>query len=166
MTTRVAILTCVGNDSDGTGPGHTSLIVGNRTHSFEALIGHTAWKSWPTKTYVGMNTHRPLVIQELRSNKVDGAKVLQYIKVTGLAGLDYLSAGVCSQQASFALSNGTAGGFDPRGFDTPWNVYAHAANRKLAASTYVIWSGSSGADAKLKSEFPTAVSKGDGILHW
>lgn len=166
MTKRVAILTCVGNDSDGTGPGHTSLIVGNTTYSFEALFAHTAWKSWPTRVYVGMNTHRPLVIQELNRHKVDGQKVLKYIQITGAVGLDYLSAGVCSQQASFALSNGTVGGFDPRGFDTPWNVYAHAANRNLASDTYVIWSGSSGADAKLKADFPTVTKKGNGILSW
>lgn len=166
MTKRVAILTCVGNDSDGTGPGHTSLIIGSKCYSFEALFAHSAWKIWPTRNYVNLNTHRPLVIQELNRHRVNGEQVLSHIVATVLDGSNYGSSGVCSQQAALALNRGTQGGFDPRGFDTPWNVYAHAANRNLAASTYVIWSGKSGADAKLRSEFPTVTQKGDGILHW
>ena len=164
MASRVAILTCVGNNGNGTGPGHTSLVIDSKTYSFEAIFATTAWKTFNTRAYVAQNTHRPLVIQELPT--VNANAVLTYIQVTGAVGLDYLEHGVCSQQAALALSTGTPGGFNPRGFDTPWGVYAHAANRKLAAKTYLIWNGKSDADNKLKSDFPTATQKGDGILHW
>ena len=166
MTNRVAILTCVGNDSDGTGPGHTSLVVGSKTYSFEAILATTAWKTFRTTSYVADNTHRPLVIQEISANLINSRNVLAYIMATSIAGLDYGSAGVCSQQASLALSMGISGGFNPSGFDTPWRVYNHCANRGLASSTYLIWNGNSGADAKLASDFSAEPAHGTGILSW
>ena len=166
MAQRVAILTCVGNDDDGTGPGHTSLVIDSNTYSFEAIVAMTAWKTFTTRAYVADNAHRPLVIQELARGRVDANAVLRYIRITAAMGLDYLQHGVCSQQASMALSAGIRAGFNPRGIDTPWAVYAHAANRGLASDTYMIWSGSSGADQKLKYDFPTVTRTGNGILSW
>jgi hypothetical protein len=65
-----------------------------------------------------------VVIQQLDPGRTDATAIQAYIAASDAADADYLSSGVCSQQAAQALSSGLGLAVDPVGMDTPYRVYS------------------------------------------
>ena len=147
MHHRIAILTCVSNVS-GVGPGHSALVVGDMVWTFEQMKGpmDSGWLIIDLKSYLKKNEHRPVVVQEL-SEKVNPSKALRYVSKSISRDDDYATSGVCSSQVASAIEAGTVETkvkFNPKGIDTPRNVYLLAKRRGLVKRTYYYWPGAGG----------------------
>ena len=138
---RAALLTCVTN-CQGLGPGHTAIVIDGFVYSFEKFIGafnvskSSAWVQFHTKDYLEANRHRPVIIQELKPERTDATRIHDAIAASDLADTDYLSSGVCSQQAAVALSAGLKLNVNPWGMDTPHNIYRFVKSVGAVAEEY------------------------------
>ncbi|BCW87269.1 hypothetical protein sos41_03980 [Alphaproteobacteria bacterium SO-S41] len=150
MATSVGIITCVTNAS-GYGPGHTALWVGGTVYTFEAMNSYNAWLVMPASEYAALsgNRKRPLVYYKL-NGRVDGAKLGQYLRDEAAEWFERYGPSVCSQRASVALNEAAFGGFDPKGYDTPYGVYWHAWNRQMVEEWWCVWKDPEGPGASAK----------------
>ena len=125
---RAALLTCVTN-AGGIGPGHSAVVVDSFVYTFERFLAGwvatttSGWLQIPTRDYLDMNRHRPVVVQELAASKANATAILKYIADSDASDADYLSSGVCSQLAAQSLSAGLPIKVDPLGLNFPWQVY-------------------------------------------
>jgi len=107
---NAALITCVSN-AGGLGPGHTCVVIDKFVYTFERFLAgwvnmqSSGWVKIKTADYLKQNVHRPVIIQEL-SNSVNASSIYEYISMSDLNDADYLSSGVCSQQAIKAISAG------------------------------------------------------------
>ncbi len=142
---KIAILTLVSNVK-GSGPGHSAIVASGKTTSrvatFEEIGGATAWVILDTKTYLHQNRHRPVVVQEL-NEKVRPLDVVGYVLRSMKRLEGYMSSGVCSTQVAWAIDAGTVKKFEPKGIDTPRQVYLLVKHQGLVKSTYYYWPGAS-----------------------
>ena len=176
MPKRVAILTLVGNTKNGSGPGHSAIVVDDYVYTFENASDwfsspkkeKSGWLVIRTTEYVTKNNWRPIIVQELNPAHVDAGKVLSYVKKSISADHDYLASGVCSSQVSNAVDAATTSSFNPSGIDTPYKVFSLARNRGLTSETYLIWGQAQDNTAaeKLQTDYATVNQSGAGILNW
>ena len=138
---RAALLTCVTNGL-GIGPGHSAVILDDEVFTFERVGGawkvsdSSGWLKIKTKDYLQKNTHRPVVIQEFGSGKMNASLVYEYIAMSDLNDEDYVSSGVCSHLAAGALSAGLPKPIDPWGLNTPYAIYVATKNSGYVSSSY------------------------------
>jgi hypothetical protein len=134
-------LTCVTN-AGGIGPGHSAVILDDEVFTFERVGGawrvsdSSGWLKIKTKDYLQKNTHRPVVIQEFSTAKMNASLVYEYIAMSDLNDEDYLSSGVCSHLAVAALSAGLPKEIDPWGLNTPHAIYVATKNSGYVTSSY------------------------------
>lgn len=136
---RLAVLTCVTNDGR-VGPGHTAIVLDSTVYSFEGLTTNSKQSSWkviPVKRYLASNTHRPVVVQELKKT-MDPAAVYQFIYKDDQSGADYGVNGLCSQRAALALSAASTLVVDPVGMNTPYNLYSFLETMGVVRDRYHI----------------------------
>jgi hypothetical protein len=139
MATSVGIITCVTNAS-GYGPGHTALWVNSKVYSFEQMSSYNAWLVMDAQKYADLpgNKKRPLIYFKLNGH-VDGGALDQYLRDEASEWFERYGPSVCSQRASVALNEATFGGFDPKGYDTPFGVYWCAWRRQVVESWWGVW---------------------------
>lgn len=138
MSISMGIITCVTN-ANGYGPGHTALWIEGTCYSFERMGSQNGWLVTPVSTYVALplNRGRPLIYYRLNA-RVNPTEVQRYLD-NDSTGWSVYGPNVCSQKASEALNRGAIGGFDPKGYDTPYGVYWHAWNRNFVAEWWAVW---------------------------
>ncbi|QQS12526.1 MAG: hypothetical protein IPK81_24170 [Rhodospirillales bacterium] len=138
---RAALLTCVTN-LGGIGPGHSAIVLDSTVYTFENVrgswfvSGSSGWREVSAAAYFAENVHRPVVVQELDAGAVDASAIHAYIVESDLGDADYLSSGVCSQQAINAISAGVKGGIGVWGPNFPWEVYKAVQSSGLVSSGY------------------------------
>lgn len=142
---RTAVITCVSN-AGGLGPEHTAVIVDGFVYTFERFLAgwtstaRSGWVKMKTADYLDINTHRPLVIQELKPT-VDPSLVYEYISVRDYDDADYLSSGVCSQEAMRAISKGAGRTIHTGAWimNTPYAVARGVKNAGLVKEAYYVF---------------------------
>ena len=129
-----------GTKASGYGPGHTALWVGGTVYSFEQMGSFNGWLVTSAQDYADLpgNKKRPLIYFKL-NGRVDGAKLGQYLKSESDEWFERYGPSVCSQRASIALDSATFGGFDPKGYDTPFGVYWCAWRRQVVDEWWGVW---------------------------
>ena len=138
---HAALLTCVSNFL-GVGPGHSAVVIDDHVFTFERVIGawrvsnSSGWLQIKTRDYLKINTHRPVVVQELSTGKTDATAIYEYISLSDSKDEDYLSSGVCSQQAARALSAGLGLNINPWGFNTPHAIYMGVKQSGVVSKSY------------------------------
>lgn len=139
---RAALLTCVSNGANIGGPGHSAVILDDYVYTFEASLGgwlsvtESGWFQVRTADYLKANTWRPIVIQELSETQVNATAIRGYISRSDDNDEDFISSGVCSQQAAKALSAGIGAAVDPWGMNIPYLVYRYIKNSGLVVNAY------------------------------
>jgi hypothetical protein len=137
---RAALLTCITN-AGGLGPGHSCLAIDGYVYTFERVGGawlrpDSGWLQIRTKDYLDRNAHRPVVVQELDPARTDATAIHDYITLSDAEDADYLSSGLCSQQAAKALSAGLGVSVDPWGLDSPYRIYSFVKHSGCVAKSY------------------------------
>jgi hypothetical protein len=168
MSSEVVVVTCVTNTGGGMGPGHSAVAVGAKLYTFEALDyggNGSGWLVFDREAYFSKNAHRPLLLQTIRHTAVCPHLVGEYVRKSIRADDDYIGSGVCSTQVAKALDAAMPRvRFEPRGFDTPYEVYRTARRLLLVAGERYLWPGRTGLEqtvkmrilAKLRADYPQA----------
>lgn len=141
---KTALLTPVSNTSTGDGPGHSALVIGTKVYSFGDNGG---WYVVASKTYMSDNTFRPVLVQHLNGDKVNGDAMLKYVKGSRDDGEWYIFSGLCSHQAAFAIDAATTETFEPKGFDTPYAVAVEVSQQKYETDRYLVLATDKKSDA-------------------
>lgn len=174
---KIAILTLVGNLKNGEGPGHSAIAVLRDVWSFEdftQLFYGDSWLIISVKNYLHKNEWRPVVVQEL-NEKVSISGVLGYVGRSIQQDDDYGSSGVCSQQVAYAIDEGTASSFNPKGVDTPFRVYNQVKKQGILKRSYFYWPGEDALDWVARTRLQMQMARfyntesaapADGILSW
>jgi hypothetical protein len=138
MARSVGIITCVSN-ANGYGPGHTALWIDGTVYSFEQMGSKNGWLVIKADEYAdtAQNRGRPLVYYHL--NERTSPNMVEEYLIGDAEGWSLYGPNVCSQRASLALNAGTLGGFDPKGYDTPFGVYWCAWRRKMVGEWWAVW---------------------------
>lgn len=137
----VTLITCVTN-AGGVGPGHSAIAINGTVYSFEQAgdigSGSSGWLVVSLNRYLSMNTHRPVILQEL-TDQVSEGKALKYITQSISEDDDYLGSGVCSSQAASAIDAAYSGDFNTWGVDKPYEIYQLAKELGIVANERMTW---------------------------
>lgn len=139
-----ALLTPVCNTSAGDGPGHSALVIGTKVYSFGDNFG---WYVVGAKKYMVDNGFRPVLVQHLTADKINGDAMLKYVKGSRDEGEWYLFSGLCSHQAAYAIDAATQDTFEPKGFDTPYAVAVEVSQQKYETDRYLVLATDEKSDA-------------------
>ncbi|GAA5166066.1 peptidoglycan-binding domain-containing protein [Viridibacterium curvum] len=183
VNSGLAVVTMLGN-AGGIGPGHTALVVGSDTYSFEDWAfwqaPSDAWMFFNTRQYLlQMNRTRPAIVQEL-TRSVQFKPIATYLVESIQAGDQYAADGVCSSQVAAALVRGTGPEFRPRGIVTPREVYLMLQRSGLVSRSYYYWPDEPSSltlpgvpppkwviTERLRREYPGIVrAPDDGVVSW
>lgn len=132
---KTALLTPIGNPGMYWGPGHSALVIGTKVYSFGDNLG---WYVVPAQEYITENNWRPVLVQHLNGDKVDGDKMKAYVSGSVQDDAWYVWNGLCSHQAAYAIDAATVDEFDPTGFNTPDAVAVAVSQKGYETDRYVV----------------------------